>query len=356
MAGVLTATLLRAIGQGLAVGVVAAAVSWYRLTARGVGAALVAFCALIFCARALVQGCCVDRPYRGTADLRGRVAVITGGSLGGLGWAGAELLAQLGATIMLTVRTDAKGREAVEKLKQSAGHDRISYVLTDFRSLASVAAGAKAILQRIDRLDFLVLNAGICRGRSDEVWMTNLVGPFHFTELLRPLLEMSAKRTGDVRVIAVSSGVHKRATICFESPYDPPHGSTFSRPYGQSKLAQIMHMRELQRRMRASSPELAGETAVRCIAVNPGFALTNIAHLHDVAKVWMLARLVARSAWMGAQVIKMACIDQDIPGGSYLSNCLAKPTEGANGCSNDPVQWVKLWELCAECVKKARFP
>lgn len=308
----------------------------------------------IFYARAWIQGYYFDRPYRSTADLRGRVAVVTGGTVGGLGFAGAGLLAEMGATVILTVRTDAKGKEALERLKHTAGHDRLSYVLVDFRSLASVAAGAKAILDKVDRLDFLVLNAGVGAGKPDDLWMTNQIGPFHFTELLRPSLERTAKSSHDVRVVAVSSGAHKGAAICFESPYEPPKGGLFGGPYGQSKLAQIMHMREMQRRMRASTPELAGESAVRCMAVTPGFALTNIMDVPVAARA--MAWLIARSPWMGAQVIKMACIDKDVAGGSYLSNCHVKQSEGVNGCSNDPVQWVKLWELCEKCVREARFP
>ena len=125
-------------------------------------------------------------------------------------------------------------------------------------------------------------------------------------------------------------------------------------PYGQSKLAQIMHMRELQRRLR-EQPALAGEQAVRCISVTPGFALTNIA-AGKIPKLAMpLVWLLARSARTGAQVIKMACVDA-VPGGCYLSNCYVKPTEGAGGYSNDPKQWSMLWTLLEKCVDDERYP
>jgi hypothetical protein len=32
-----------------------------------------------------------------------------------------------------------------------------------------------------------------------------------------------------------------------------------------------------------------------------------------------------------SQVIKTACIDEELQGGSYLSNCLVKLSEGTNG-------------------------
>ena len=112
-----------------------------------------------------------------------------------------------------------------------------------------------------------------------------------------------------------------------------------------------MHMRELQRRLRAQ-PGLAGEHAVRCVSVTPGFALTNIVNApqYAVPFIWLLSR----SAHVGAQVIKMAAVDV-VPGGSYLSNCYVKPTEGVDGCSNDPEQWSKLWSLLEKCVDDGRY-
>ena len=39
-----------------------------------------------------------------------------------------------------------------------------------------------------------------------------------------------------------------------------------------------------------------------------------------------------------------------------LSNCSVKESEGAEGCSNDEAQWVKLWELSERQVGEERFP
>ena len=64
-------------------------------------------------------------------------------------------------------------------------------------------------------------------GRGDnapDVWMTNHLGPFLFTQCLQPLLESTALAAagGDVRVVAVSSGAHKAASIHWEDPFAPP--------------------------------------------------------------------------------------------------------------------------------------
>ena len=48
----------------------------------------------------------------------------------------------------------------VRRLKLSVGHERVSCVLVDFMSAASVREGAAAIVATTQRLDMLVLNAG----------------------------------------------------------------------------------------------------------------------------------------------------------------------------------------------------
>ncbi|KAJ1475443.1 hypothetical protein T484DRAFT_1828425 [Baffinella frigidus] len=316
------------------------------------------FASLIYYVRVWIQGFYFDKRCTTDANLEGRVAVVTGGTVGGLGFAAAEILARLGAKVVVTVRSDAKGEESVAKLKLSTGNPRCSYIIVDFLSKASVRHGAAAISSAHSRLDMLVLNAGVGSGPAADLWMSNVVGPFLFTEILTPLLTHTAKVHGDVRVVSVSSGAHKKAAINFSQPYESPENGPFSGPYGQSKLAQIMHMRELQRRLRAAAPDsqLAAETSLRCISVTPGFALTNIAAGKIPTPVLPLVWLLARSPHTAAHVIKMACVDPNVPGGSYLSNCGVKASEGADGCSNQREVWRALWELLEKCGEDARYP
>jgi len=58
---------------------------------------------------------------------------------------------------------------------------------------------------------------------------------------------------------------------------------------------------------------------------------------------------------MGAQVIKMACLDNDLEGGEYMSNCYVKESEGVDGCSKDEELWKRLWELTAKQVEQKEY-
>ena len=136
------------------------------------------------------------------------------------------MLSEMGATVVITARSEDKAKTAVQALRQRAGVGPVSYILVDFLSSASIRAGAAQLQEEHSRLDLLVLNAGVGRGDSAEVWMANHIGPFLFTSELTSILSRTAERFSGAtkfttRVIAVSSGAHKRSAIA-ENPWDPP--------------------------------------------------------------------------------------------------------------------------------------
>jgi len=137
------------------------------------------------------------------------------------------MLSEMGATVVITARSEDKAKTAVQALRQRAGArclGPVSYILVDFLSSASIRAGAAQLREEHSRLDLLVLNAGVGRGDSAEVWMANHIGAFLFTSELTSLLSRTAERFTKftTRVIAVSSGAHKRSAIDYENPWDPP--------------------------------------------------------------------------------------------------------------------------------------
>ena len=117
-------------------------------------------------------------------DLTGRVAIITGGSIG-LGRQMAEGLAEMGANLVLCARQAERCQEAAEEL-QHLGIKAMS-LACDVRSQASVQELVEATISQFGKIDILINNAGISWGapveemRLDDwkkVIETNLTGSF----------------------------------------------------------------------------------------------------------------------------------------------------------------------------------
>jgi len=156
-------------------------------------------------------------------DLRGRVAIVTGGN-GGIGLGMARGLAKAGATIVVAARNAEKSSAALQELK-ALGAEAIALEV-DVKSKASVDAMAKATLARFARIDILVANAGInIRKRPEdytaaewqEVLDVNLNGPFFCCQAVYPAMQAQ----GGGKIIATGS-----MTSLFGVPFAPAYAST----------------------------------------------------------------------------------------------------------------------------------
>jgi NAD(P)-dependent dehydrogenase (short-subunit alcohol dehydrogenase family) len=118
-------------------------------------------------------------------ELDGKVAVVTGGSMG-IGLAAARRLAEAGAVVMIASNDEASLREAVEELRGRGGPP-VEGVRADVRSEDDVRALCAATVQRHGGVDVLVNSAGIQRYGTvvdtdlavwDEVLEVNLRGAY----------------------------------------------------------------------------------------------------------------------------------------------------------------------------------
>ena len=91
-------------------------------------------------------------------DLKGKVALITGGN-GGIGLGMGRGLAKAGARVVVAARDEAKSAAAVREL-QALGSDAVA-IAVDVADEQSVAALVADTVKRCGRLDILVNNAGI---------------------------------------------------------------------------------------------------------------------------------------------------------------------------------------------------
>jgi 3-hydroxybutyrate dehydrogenase/3-oxoacyl-[acyl-carrier protein] reductase len=153
--------------------------------------------------------------------LAGRVAVITG-STRGIGRGIAEGLLAAGASVMLSGRSEEKGKNAVAEIGLG---DRVSFIPCDVRSQSQVEALVDGTRERYGRVDILVNNAGGTKGwaliheLSDDAWQDalnwNLNAAFWATR--RALRYMLENKWG--RIINISSVEGKQANKAAVSHY-----------------------------------------------------------------------------------------------------------------------------------------
>ena len=250
-------------------------------------------------------------------DLTGRRAVVTGGS-SGLGLETAVALAAHGAQVVLTARDTAKGDDAVRRVLARVPDASVERGSLDLADLVSVRAFAERVGDR--PLDLLVNNAGVMavppRRTADgfELQMgTNHLGHHALTGLLLPAL---LARPG-ARVVTVSSFVHWFGSLDFgdlmsERSYDP------WRAYAASKLANLLFMRELDRRAREAGTDLVS------VGAHPGYARTNLVAAGPATGrrltggvLRLGTALVGQSARAGALPQLRAATDPEVRGGEY---------------------------------------
>jgi len=304
--------------------------------------------------RRQIQGYWFDKSCTSDTDVKGRIAVITGGN-SGVGFETAVSLATRGANVVIVCRNEERAKVAVEEIRRRSRSSEVTYQLMDASDLSSVVRFAHEYQKSGKPIHMLISNAGIYasgprpEGDMHEVWKVNYLAPWLLIHQLMPLIKDSASREFPARIISVSSGAHSRATIQWEDP------SESKDQYGQSKLAQIMHMKELQRQCDEENVPIL---AVSC---TPGFTNTPLLDKYFSGSwkakffgillqplVWALSR----SPRSGSQVILECCLSRHTRGGAYYSNCYEKPTTGAGGISNSRESWQRLWRMTESQLKQ----
>lgn len=182
--------------------------------------------------------------------LEGKVCIVTG-STSGIGKETVVGLAKEGARLVLPVRNIDKGESLRQEIHALTGNGHVDLMPCDLASLDSVRSFAKSFLERYDRLDLLINNAGIWETKRKEsvdgielTFAVNHLAPFLLTYLLTDRLIASAPS----RVINVSSEAHRQGAMRFDDLEGRKKWSSFG-SYAQSKLANVLFTKELARKM-----------------------------------------------------------------------------------------------------------
>ncbi|WP_316164780.1 MULTISPECIES: glucose 1-dehydrogenase [unclassified Bradyrhizobium] len=143
----------------------------------------------------------------GRFDLRGKVAIVTGGN-GGIGLGMARGLADAGADIAVVGRNETKSRAAVAHLASRGG--RAIAVTADVSDKDDVAAMVARVTSELGRIDILINNAGMSIRKPPHVleleeWQqvidTNLTSAFLCSKAAYPAL----KANGGGKIINIGS-------------------------------------------------------------------------------------------------------------------------------------------------------
>jgi NAD(P)-dependent dehydrogenase (short-subunit alcohol dehydrogenase family) len=258
-------------------------------------------------------------------DLTGKRMVITGAN-SGLGLQTAIALARKGAHVVLACRNEQRGREAEERVRSLTGSGDVEMRVLDLASLASVQGFAAGLAGPVH---VLVNNAGVMATPKTTTadgfelqFGTNHLGHFALTGLLLPHL----REAGSARVVTLSSIAHKRGRIAFDD-LQSERGYRRWKAYGQSKIANLYFMVELDRRARAAGWDLTS------VAAHPGLANTNLtAGMQAPAMLDVVGgfvRLMSQSDAAGSLPTLYAATQPDVRGGDYYGPSGPGETRGA---------------------------
>nr|CAB3504868.1 unnamed protein product [Digitaria exilis] len=215
-------------------------------------------------------------------DLGAVTAIITGAT-SGIGAETARVLAKRGARVVIPARSVKAAEDMRARIRAECPDADVLVLPLDLSSLASVRAFAHRFLELGLPLHLLINNAGkfshgqlaLSEDGVEMTFATNYLGHFLLTKLLLGRMAETAASTGvQGRIVNVSSSVHGwfagdwaqylHLVTSRKIGYDA------TQAYAVSKLANVLHTRELAARLQ----EMGADVTVNC--VHPGIVRTRL--------------------------------------------------------------------------------
>ena len=276
----------------------------------------------------------------------GRTFLVTGANAG-IGFETAKVLAARGGHVVLACRDADRATAAMDRIRAETPNAELSFLSLDLADLDQVREAAAAVLAG-PRIDVLINNAGVMippktltKQGYELQFGVNHLGTFAFTGLVHGHVED--------RIVITASLAHKGGTIDFSDLSATRSYHKLPR-YQMSKLANLLHMFELDRRLGAAG------RATQAIGCHPGVAITELTrHLpFPLRGMTPLATPFFNSAAQGAWPTLQAATGAHVQGGDYLGPQGLGEVSGRSGparatrTARDPKLARELWERSVE--------
>lgn len=284
-------------------------------------------------------------------------AIITGAT-SGIGAETARVLAKRGVRIIIPARNLKKAALVKENIQKESPEADITILEIDLSSFASVKRFCTEFLSLGLPLHILINNAGkfsqnleFSEDKIEMTFATNYLGHFLLTEMLLERMVETAAETGiEGRIVNVSSVIHnwvKRDDFSFYHMLNPRNYNG-TRAYAQSKLANILHARELARQLKERKAN------VTINAVHPGIVKTGIIRDHKgfiTESLYFVASKLLKSIAQGAATTCYVALSPKTEGmsGKYFSDC---NESHSSNLANDEAEAHKLCKLTRSLISR----
>ncbi|KAL8852605.1 MAG: hypothetical protein Q9221_002485 [Calogaya cf. arnoldii] len=256
----------------------------------------------------------IYKPPPPTASFTNKTIIVTGANTG-LGKETATHFVRLGAAkVILAVRPHPKdeftGGVAKTDIEAVTGTtDVVEVYELDYSSYASVLAFTSKVETQLERLDVVVLNAGMATQRfemfedNESTITVNVVSTVLLALLLLPIMRASAERWDTQPVLTVvNSGSHAMCAFperkCEDAlaVLNDRATADMAVRYPTSKLLQLFAIREIAARSRNQNPW------VTINVVDPGLCYTDISRNAEGTEYWGMKIMRALLAWTAEEV------------------------------------------------------
>ncbi|KAG9457795.1 hypothetical protein H6P81_002303 [Aristolochia fimbriata] len=293
-----------------------------------------------------------------SAQIPTRLTAIITGATSGIGAETARVLAKRGVRLVIPARDLKKAAQVKEAILKESPQAEIIPLELDLSSFASIKRFSSAFLALGLPLNILINNAGkFCPNlefsddKFEMTFATNYLGHFLLTELLTEKMVETASITGiEGRIINISSVIHgwvKRGRFQFNEVLNPSNYNG-TRAYAQSKLANILHAKELTRQFKARNARVTAN------AIHPGVVKTGIIRDQKsliTDSVFFLATKLLKSISQGASTTCYVALSPQIDGvsGKYFADC---NQTSCSSLANDEMEARKLWKQTSALIRR----